>query len=133
MRAELTAATRLRATIDSLPLIRPCGATFPQGGRLGECKLFHQNLDHGFSYVAAAGGLAAGLVQLTGEEHGKASPTQRHAAVLGAGPQTEVVFLVKLALLRALGRPAQMLAAGQVDLQVGIAAVVLERSAVAAL
>ena len=80
--------------------------------------------------MAAAGGLAAGLVQLTGEEHGKASPTQRHAAVLGAGPQTEVVFLVKLALLRALGRPAQMLAAGQVDLQVGIAAVVLERSAV---
>ena len=87
---------------------------------MGECKLFHQNLDHGFSYVVAAGGLAAGLVQLTGEEHGKASPAQRHAAVLGADPQTEVVFLVELALLRALGRPAQMLAAGQIDLQVGI-------------
>ena len=54
MRAELTAETRLRATIDSLPLIRPCGATFPQGGRLGECKLFHQNLDYGFSYVVTA-------------------------------------------------------------------------------
>ena len=69
--------------------------------------LSHQNLDRGFSYVVAAGGLAAGLVQLTGEEHGKASLAQRHAAVLGAGPQTEVVFLVKLALLRALGRPTK--------------------------
>ena len=34
MRAKLPGITRKRIAEDSLPLIRPCGATFPQGGRL---------------------------------------------------------------------------------------------------
>ena len=37
MRAELTAVTRSRAIAAGLPLIRPCGATFPPRGKaLGE-------------------------------------------------------------------------------------------------
>ena len=38
--------------------------------------LFHQNLNHGFSHMVAAGCFAAGLVQLTGEEDDKPSLSQ---------------------------------------------------------
>ena len=92
--------------------------------------LFHQNLDHGFSYVVTAFAFAAGLVQLAGEEDGKPPAAQNAADVLGTGLEAAVGGFVERALVLALGRPAPMLAAGQVDLQVGIAAVVLERSAV---
>ena len=34
MRGKSAIVTRLRAATKNLPLIRPCGATFPQGGRL---------------------------------------------------------------------------------------------------
>ena len=33
MRGGLANATRSRAITEALPLIRPCGATFPLGGR----------------------------------------------------------------------------------------------------
>ena len=46
--------------------------------------------------------------------------------MLGTGLEAAVGGFVERALVLALGRPAPVLAAGQVDLQVGIAAVVLE-------
>ena len=59
--------------------------------------LFHQNLDHGFSYVVTAFAFAAGLVQLAGEEDGKPSAAQNAADVLGTGLEAAVGGFVERA------------------------------------
>ena len=61
MRAELAMAARLRFAIGSLPLIRPCGATFPRGGgkALGFCSLvLAEAVTHAGAAVVNGGGIA---------------------------------------------------------------------------
>ena len=61
MRAELAMTARLRFAIGSLPLIRPCGATFPRGGgkALGFCSLvLAEAVTHAGAAVVNGGGIA---------------------------------------------------------------------------
>ena len=55
------------------------------------------------SYVVAAGGLAAGLVQLTGEEDDKPSLSQLAARMLRTGRKAHIALGAELALGPALG------------------------------
>ena len=79
--------------------------------------------------MVATGCFAAGLVQLTGEEDDKPSLSQLAARMLRAGRKAHIALGAELALGPALGCPAPMLAAGKVDLQISVAAVVLKRGA----
>ena len=78
--------------------------------------------------MGAARCKAAGLVGLAGQEQHKSSPAQHAGGLLGAGEKADVLLGVRCALGGGAVRPAPALAAGQIQLQVGVAAVNLKGS-----